>query len=111
MLIKCDKIIINILEEKKLNMDTPQIDDIIILGGQISAAIIAIAGAIAILHRIFFKKLNDKLESIQKELRPNHGTSLRDAVNRIEQAQVEIKADAKEIRAKVDDHIEWHLDN
>ena len=92
-------------------MDSPQIDDLLILGGQISAAIIAISGAIAILHRVFFKKLCDQLDAINKELRPNHGTSLRDAVNRIEQSQAEIKADAKEIRNKIDDHIEWHLDN
>lgn len=92
-------------------METPQIDDILILGGQISAAIIAISGAIALLHRVFFKKLNSQLDAINKELHPNHGSSLRDVVNRIEEAQKEIKQDAKEIRAKVDDHIEWHLDN
>lgn len=92
-------------------MDSPQIDDLLILGGQISAAIIAISGAIAILHRVFFKRLCDQLDAINKELHPNHGSSLRDAVNRIEQSQAEIKADAKEIRNKIDDHIEWHLDN
>ncbi len=92
-------------------MDTPQIDDVLILGGQISAAIIAISGAVAIIHRVFFKKICSQLERINQELHPNGGSSLRDAVNRIEQAQVEIKADAKDIRAKVDDHIEWHLDN
>lgn len=92
-------------------MDTPQIDDILIFGGQISAAIIAISGAVAILYRLFFKKLCDQLDEIKKELHPNHGTSLRDAVNRIEKSQEELKQDAKEIRSKVDDHIQWHLDN
>lgn len=92
-------------------MDTPQIDDVLILGGQISAAIIAISGAVAIIHRVFFKKICNQLEKINQELHPNGGSSLRDAVNRIEKNQEEIKQDAKEIRAKVDDHIEWHLDN
>lgn len=92
-------------------MNTIQVDDALLIAGQISAAIIAISGAIAILYRVFFKKLCDQLDEIKKELHPNHGTSLRDAVNRIEQTQVEIKADAKEIRARIDDHIQWHLDN
>lgn len=92
-------------------MDTPQIDDVIILGGQISAAIIAISGAAAIFYRVFFKKICSQLEKINQELHPNGGSSLRDAVNRIEKVQEEIKQDAKDIREKVDDHIQWHLDN
>lgn len=92
-------------------MDTPQVDDLIILLGQISAAIIAISGVGAIAYKLFFKKLADKIERINQELHPNGGSSLRDAVNRIEKAQEEIKEDAKDIREKVDDHIQWHLDN
>lgn len=92
-------------------MDTPQIDDIIIVSGQISAAIIAIAGAGAIFYRAFFKKICDQLDKINQELHPNGGSSMRDAINRIEKAQEEIKDDAKNIREKVDDHIQWHLDN
>lgn len=92
-------------------MNTPQIDDLIILLGQISAAIIAISGVAAIAYKIFFKKLADQITKINSELHPNGGSSLRDAINRIEDAQAEIKADAKEIRHKIDDHIQWHLDN
>jgi hypothetical protein len=92
-------------------MNTPQIDDVLIFLGQLGAAIIAIAAALGVIHRVFFKKLTDKIDTINKELHPNHGSSLRDAVNRIEQSQAEIKQNAKEIRAKIDDHIEWHLDN
>ena len=92
-------------------MDTMQIDEAVLIAGQIAAAIIAIAGAAAVLHRILFKKMTDQLEKINKELHPNGGTSMRDAINRIEKAQDEIKEDAKEIRSRVDDHIQWHLDN
>lgn len=92
-------------------MDTPQIDDLIIMMGQISAALIAISGAGAIAYKLFFKKLSDKITKIDQELHPNGGSSLRDAVNRIEKTQAEIKEDAKNIREKVDDHIQWHLDN
>jgi hypothetical protein len=92
-------------------MDTPQLDDTLFFLGQIGAALIAIGGGLAIIHRLFFKKLCDRLDKIDQELHPNGGSSLRDAVNRIEQNQVEIKEDAKDIRNKIDDHIEWHLNN
>ena len=91
--------------------DTPQIDDLIIMLGQISAALIAISGAGAIAYKLFFKKLADKIEKINQELHPNGGSSLRDAVNRIEETQAQLKEDSKDIRDKIDDHIEWHLDN
>lgn len=41
---------------------------------------------------------------LQKEFRPNGGSSTRDTLN-------EIRADVREIRGKLDDHIEWHMDN
>lgn len=41
--------------------------------------------------------------AMQKEFKPNGGSSTRDALNRIE-------TDVREIRGKVDDHIEWHMD-
>lgn len=77
--------------------------------GQISGAIIAITGALAILHRIFFKKITDQLTKINQELHPNGGSSMRDAINRIEKVQDEMKSDIKDVREKVDDHISWHL--
>ena len=92
-------------------MNTPQIDDFLIFAGQIGAAIIAISAAIAILHRVFFKKLTDRLDTINKELHPNGGSSLRDVANRIEKNQQELKKDVEAVRDKVDDHIVWHLDN
>jgi hypothetical protein len=41
--------------------------------------------------------------AMQREFKPNGGTSTRDALNRIEK-------DVREIRSKVDDHIDWHMD-
>ncbi len=41
--------------------------------------------------------------AMQREFKPNGGTSTRDALNRIE-------TDVREIRSKVDDHIDWHMD-
>ena len=42
--------------------------------------------------------------SLQREFKPNGGTSTRDSLNRIE-------VDLRELRTKVDGHVEWHLDN
>ena len=42
--------------------------------------------------------------SLQREFKPNGGTSTRDALNRIE-------VDLRELRGKIDDHVQWHLDN
>ena len=41
--------------------------------------------------------------AMQREFKPNGGSSTRDALNRIE-------TDVREIRGKVDDHIDWHMD-
>lgn len=41
--------------------------------------------------------------AMQREFKPNGGSSTRDALNRIE-------VDVREIRGKVDDHIDWHMD-
>jgi hypothetical protein len=42
--------------------------------------------------------------SMSREFKPNGGSSTRDTLN-------EIRADVREIRGKVDDHIEWHIEN
>ena len=41
--------------------------------------------------------------AMQREFKPNGGSSTRDSLNRIEK-------DVREIRGKIDDHIEWHMD-
>jgi len=41
--------------------------------------------------------------AMQREFRPNGGSSTRDSLNRIEK-------DVREIRGKLDDHIDWHMD-
>ena len=44
-----------------------------------------------------------QVTAMQKEFKPNGGHSVRDTLN-------EIRTDVREVRGKVDDHIEWHLD-
>ena len=92
-------------------MDTPQVDDILIFLGQVAAALIAIFAAAGIFNKFLFGKIRQDITDIKKELHPNGGSSMRDAINRLEDTQTEIKIDLKEVREKIDDHIQWHLDN
>lgn len=41
--------------------------------------------------------------SINKEFKPNGGHSARDVINRIE-------VDLRDVREKLHDHIDWHMD-
>ena len=64
------------------------------------ATILAIgASGIGILFWIVKAKVNEVLY----ETRPNSGTSMRDAVDRIEQHIVRIER-------KIDGHVQWHLE-
>ena len=90
-------------------MDTPQIDDFLLWTAGIVIAVTAIAGGLAALHRLLTANVNKRLDDIGSQLRRNGGSSLRDAVDRIEIKQAEIQADVRDVRAKIDDHIAWHL--
>ena len=41
--------------------------------------------------------------AMSREFKPNGGSSTRDAINRIED-------DVRRVAEKVDDHIDWHMD-
>ena len=91
-------------------MDTPQIDDLLMWLGGIAAALIAVVAVITLLRKWILGRLIADIESIQKELRPNGGSSVRDAIDRIAEKQTEIQTDVREVRTRVDDHITWHLE-
>ena len=91
-------------------MDTPQVDDFIMFTAGIVLAVTAIAGGLMALYRLLTASVNKRLDDIGGQLRRNGGTSLRDAVDRIEEKQTEIQTDVRELRTRVDDHIQWHLD-
>ena len=90
-------------------MDTPQVDDFIMCTAGIVLAVTAIAGGLMALYRLLTASVNKRLDDIGGQLRRNGGTSLRDAVDRIEEKQTEIQTDVRELRTRVDDHIQWHL--
>ena len=91
-------------------MDTPQVDDLLMWLGGIAAALIAVVAVITLLRKWILVRLIADIENIQKELRPNGGASVRDAIDRIAEKQSEIQVDVREVRTSVDDHITWHLE-
>ena len=90
-------------------MDTPQIDDVILWLGGVAAALLAIVAALAIGKKYLLGELRADLDDVRKELKPNGGASVRDAIDRIAEKQGEIQTDVRELRQRLDDHIAWHL--
>ena len=90
-------------------MDTPQIDDFLLWAATIVVAVTAIAGGLVALYRLLTGALNKRLDDISSQLRRNGGTSLRDAVDRIEERTQVLHTDVRELRERLYDHISWHL--
>jgi uncharacterized membrane protein len=91
-------------------MDTPQIDDFLLWAAAIVVAITAIAGGLVALHRLLTGALSRRLDEVSSQLRRNGGSSLRDAIDRIEEKQTQIHTDVRDLRQRLDDHISWHLE-
>lgn len=91
-------------------METPQVDEFVIWLASIVIAVTAIAGGLVALHRLLTGSLNKRLDDIGSQLKRNGGSSLRDAVDRIEEKQAEIQRDVRDVRQRLDDHITYHLD-
>lgn len=91
-------------------MDTPQIDDVFAMLGGMAAAVLAIVGVIVLLKRWLLGDLRTDLEDVRGQLKRNGGTSLRDAVDRIEERQGAIADDVRRVTERLDDHIAFHLE-
>jgi hypothetical protein len=91
-------------------VDTPQIDDFLLWAATIVVAVTAIAGGLLALYRLLTGALNKRLDDISSQLRRNGGSSLRDAVDRIEERTQVLHTDVRDLRERLDDHITWHLE-
>ena len=90
-------------------MDTPQIDDFLIWAAGVVVALTAISAGLVALYRLLTGSLNKRLDEVSSQLHRNGGSSLRDAVDRIEERQQLIHTDVREVRQRLDDHLSWHL--
>jgi len=91
-------------------MDTPQVDDMLIWLGGLSAALLALTTFMVVFKKWLIGDLSQEISDIQKELHPNGGSSVRDAIDRIADKQSDIQSDVKDLKVRVDDHIVWHLE-
>lgn len=92
-------------------MDTPQIDDFLIWIGGVAAAFLTVAAVMMLLKNWLLSDLRKNLEDMKSQLYRNGGTSLRDAVDRIEERQSLIAADVRRATERLDDHIVFHLED
>ena len=92
-------------------MDTPQIDDVVIWLGAVAAGFVAIVAAMVILKKWLLSDVSKDIEQVNAQLHRNGGSSLRDAVDRIEQRQAEIGTDVRRVTERLDDHIAFHLED
>jgi len=63
----------------------------------IAEAVVCVGGGIIgvwrVVHNALARSVSTKLHEMQAELKPNHGSSMRDAVDRIETAVNEVKVE------------------
>ena len=91
-------------------MDTPQFDDVVAMLGGMAGAVLAIVAVIVLLKRWLLSDIREDLEDVRSQLRRNGGTSLRDAVDRIEERQTDIAGEMRRATDRLDDHIAYHLE-
>jgi hypothetical protein len=58
-------------------------------------------GVLRVVHNALSRSVADNLKEMQAELRPNHGSSLRDAIDRIER-------NVDEVHIKLERHLGAH---
>lgn len=91
-------------------MDTPQIDEFLLWFAGIVTAILVISGGLVALHRLLTGAINKRLDAIDSQLHRNGGSSLRDAIDRIEEKQLDIQTYVRRTADRLDEHIVWHLE-
>lgn len=91
-------------------MDTPQIDDVFAMLGGMAAAVLAIVAVVILLKKWLLGDLRTDVDDIRGQLRRNGGSSLRDAIDRIEERQTDIASDVRRVTERLDDHISYHLE-
>jgi hypothetical protein len=91
-------------------VDTPQVDDVLAVLGGMAGAVLAIVAVVVLLKKWLLGDLRGDLDDVRGQLRRNGGTSLRDAIDRIEERQTDIATDVRRVTERLDDHITYHLE-
>ena len=72
--------------------------------GEIIALVSVATTVITAVIGVLLWVVKTQVTSMQREFKPNGGSSVRDTLN-------EIRTDVREVRGKVDGHILWHMDD
>ena len=90
-------------------MDTPQVDDFLVWFAGVVTALVVIVGGVVALRKLLLGAIDKRLDAIDGQLHRNGGTSLRDAVDRIEERQTDIQSYVRRTADRLDEHVQWHL--
>ena len=71
--------------------------------GEIIALVSVATTVITAVIGVLLWVVKTQVTSMQREFKPNGGSSVRDTLN-------EIRTDVRELRSKVDGHIDWHME-
>ena len=71
--------------------------------GEIIALVSVATTVITSVIGVLLWVVKTQVTSMQRGFKPNGGSSVRDTLN-------EIRTDVREVRGKVDDHIQWHME-
>ena len=89
----------------------------VMLLGTTASALIAVLTLGILARRLIVGSIQKELESIRAELKPNSGSSLRDAVDSISDRQTtigreirDLKTETAAMRSRLDEHIQYHLE-
>lgn len=91
-------------------MDTPQVDDFLVWFAGVVTALVVIVGGVVALRKLLLGAIDKRLDAIDGQLHRNGGTSLRDAVDRIEERQTDIQSYVRRTADRLDEHVQWHLE-
>lgn len=96
-----------------------ELESLVLRGGAVVGALVVIVGAIAAVLRFTTKRfvesvndaVNDRLDRIEantNELKPNGGSSVADAIARLEARQVQIQGETLALRMALQTHLADH---
>lgn len=95
------------------------LDDLIVRFGAVAAALVTIVAALRMFTKFAVRQftkaikaeIGDKVERVYEntmELKPNGGSSMRDAINRLESQQMKLVGDVAATRQALIDHLTEH---
>ena len=92
-------------------METPQVDEFVMWMGGMATALVAVSAGMIVLKKFLLGQLYSDIEDVRSQLHRNSGTSLRDAVDRIEERQQDIGRSVDRVTERFDAHINFHLED